>query len=410
MSGHDKMRSAWILPVVILAQFAGTSLWFAGNAVLGQLQALWNLAPTALGLTTAAVQIGFVAGTLCFAVLAISDRFQAARVFFGCSLAGAACNVSIVLFSGGLASLVVLRFLTGFFLAGIYPVGMKLAASWCERGLGSVLGFLVGALVLGTAFPYLLNGLGADFQWRAVLVSVSILAAGGGLAVLVFVPTGPYLPAHSPFDFRAIPRVFQRRKLRAAAFGYFGHMWELYAMWAFIPAAITHYLSTSATTPAIVSLWSFLIIGAGAVGCMAGGLLTPRFGSARVATTQLGISGTLCLLSPFLFFLPPWAFFTALVIWGVVVVGDSPQFSALTAQAAPREYVGTALTIVTCIGFAISAASIQLIVWASHFLPVDFWFLLLVPGPIVGLLACLPLTHADPFTPDFLSRRNRGIS
>jgi MFS family permease len=386
-SGSHQTRPPWILPVIVVSQFAATSLWFAGNAVLGDLQALWHLQPGVLGLIMAAVQIGFVAGTLAFAMLAISDRFAATRVFFACSVLGALCNLSILLVGHGAWSLVVLRLLTGFFLAGIYPVGMKIAASWSQQGLGRALGYLVGALVLGTAFPYLLRGLGAAIPWQAVMASVSAIAVLGGVAIYALVPEGPHLPARSPFDFHAIPRVFASPDVRAAAFGYFGHMWELYAFWAFTPAIIRHYANRFGLDGINVSLWSFYVLAAGAIGCIVGGLIAPRVGSARVAIGQLGASGAVCLLSPLLFHAPPLVFFAFMLFWGATVVGDSPQFSTLIANAAPREYVGTALTIVNCIGFAFTAVSIQLVGWLGQFISADFLFIVLAPGPLIGLLA-----------------------
>ncbi len=287
----------------------------------------------------------------------------------------------------GLWSLVLLRFLTGLFLAGIYPVGMKIAASWCEYGLGRALGYLVGALVLGTAFPHLLLGLGLAIERQTVLVSVSIFAVLGGMAVYVFVPQGPYLPAKSSFDIRAIPRVFASPDLRAAALGYFGHMWELYALWAFTPLILRQYADRFRFEGLNVSLWSFYIIAAGAIGCIAGGLIASRVGSARVTVAQLGASGLACLLSPLLFHAPSLVFFSFMLLWGVTVVGDSPQFSTLAADAAPREYVGTALTIVNCLGFAITAVSIQLITSLSQRVSADLLFLALAPGPLLGLVS-----------------------
>ncbi len=209
--------------MIVVAQFACTSLWFAGNAVLPDLETLWQLSQVQKSVLLAAVQIGFVLGTLTFAVLSISDRFQAPRVFFCCAILGALSNLSLVV-AGGYAHLVVARLLTGFFLAGIYPVGMKIAASWCQTGLGRALGYLVGALVLGTALPHLLRGLGADLAWRSVILTCSGVAIVGGLAILVAVPAGPHLPARSPFRIDALPAIFRVPRLRAAAFGYFGHM------------------------------------------------------------------------------------------------------------------------------------------------------------------------------------------
>ena len=380
------MRPARILPVIVFSQFAGTSLWFSGNAVLGDLQRQWGLAPDAVGYLTSAVQLGFIGGTLLFAFLAISDRFSPRRVFFACSVLGALANLCVQFAHGSLASLLVFRFATGFFLAGIYPVGMKIASGWYRSDLGNALGFLVGALVLGTAFPHLLRGLGQAWPWQQVLLGVSALALLGGLAMLL-VPDGPYLAKGARFDPTALAVIFRSPAFRASAFGYFGHMWELYAFWAFVPVVLAGRAEASG-----VSLWSFAVIGAGALGCVAGGLISLRAGSARVAFGQLAASGACCLASPLLYFAPPAAFLAFLVVWGVVVVGDSPQFSALNAANAPREWVGSALTIGNCIGFAITIASIQLLTAAAERLPMEYLFLLLAPGPILGLLALRPLT------------------
>lgn len=383
----ERERPAWILPVIVLSQFAATSLWFAGNAILPDLQTSWDLPATAVGTITAAVQMGFVAGTLCFAILSLSDRYAPPVVFLCCALAGAACNLAILAVPAGLGPLLLLRFATGFFLAGIYPVGMKIAASWYREGLGRAIGYLVGALVLGTAFPHLLPGLSAGLEWQRVLVTVSAIAAAGGLAIYLLVPAGPHLPGRTRFDIRAIPRIFRSPDLRSAAFGYFGHMWELYALWAFVPVALAAYAEHAGLTGLNVPLWSFAVIAAGAAGCVVGGLVARRTGSAPVAVFQLACSGMACLLSPLLWHAPPVAFLAFLLLWGVTVVGDSPQFSALTAQTAPREYVGTALTIVNCIGFTITAISIQALTLLSTLVETQFLFLALLPGPIVGLAA-----------------------
>lgn len=383
--GSRVKRPPWILPVIVISQFTGTSLWFAGNAVLGDLQAEWRLGDGTLGLMTSAVQFGFIVGTLLFAVLTISDRFAPRTVFLLCSLAGAVANAAVLVLPGDLASLLALRFATGFFLAGIYPVGMKIAASWYKEGLGAAIGCLVGALVLGTAFPHLLKGLHDSLPWRTVIASVSAAAVAGGLLMFLCVGDGPHLPTGSKFQPRALAHAFRTPDFRAAALGYFGHMWELYAFWAFVPVVLTSIASDS--FPLNVPLWSFVVIAAGALGCAAGGVISKRAGSAAVAFVQLAVSGALCLLSPLLLTAAPALALAALVVWGVAVVGDSPQFSALSVRTAPQAYVGSALTIVTSIGFLVTIPSIQLLQYLSGILDVRFLLLPLAPGPVLGLLA-----------------------
>jgi MFS family permease len=380
-----------ILPAIIFSQFTGTSLWFAGNAVLGDLQQLWDLSPDALAYMTSSVQFGFIAGTLVFAVLAISDIFSARKVFLNCSLIGAFCNAGVYLFADGLASLMVFRFLTGFFLAGIYPIGMKIAAGWYQKDLGRAIGYLVGALVLGTAFPHLLKAIGQTISWPGVVLTVSAIAAFGGVVMYVLVPDGPFHAKGTKFDPGALKLIFQSKNFRSSAFGYFGHMWELYAFWAFVPVILATHIGTGTTVSLNIPLWAFFIIGAGSIGCAVGGQLSEKFGSARVASVQLAVSGLCCIASPFLFSAPSPVFLLFLLVWGITVVGDSPQFSALNALNAPRALVGTALTIVNCIGFSITIVSIQLLSFASHLIDTRWIFLLLTIGPVAGLYAMRPL-------------------
>jgi MFS family permease len=388
-------RPLYILPIIIFSQFTGTSLWFAGNAVLTDLQHNWGLTEQSVGYVTSAVQLGFIAGTLVFAFLAIADRHSPRLVFLVCSIAGATANLSLLIVPEGLTGLLVLRFATGFFLAGIYPVGMKIAASWYEKGLGRALGYLVGALVLGTAFPHLLRGLGTELPWQHVMSGVSALAVCGGLLMMWLVPDGPHLPKGSKFNPRILSVIFRSPSFRASAIGYFGHMWELYTLWAFIPVWILAYAENNAT-PLNIPLWSFLIIAVGFVGCAGGGVVSQKAGSARVAATQLLISGTCCVLSPLFFKAGLPLFMAFLVIWGISVIGDSPQFSALNAENAPREYVGSALTIVNSIGFLITVFSIQLISFVLPLIGPQYIFLLLLPGPLIGLWALKPLYHFRP--------------
>ena len=369
-----------------MSQFAGGSLWFAANAVLGDLQRAWQLPQDALGYVTSAVQLGFIAGTLAFAFLAIADRFSPRLVFLACAAAGALCNAAAVAGPMGLGSLVLLRFATGFFLAGIYPVGMKIASGWYRDDLGKALGYLVGALVLGTAFPHLLKSVGHTWPWQAVMLGTSLFAAAGGALMFLAVPDGPHLPPGAKFNPAALATVFRVRRFRASAFGYFGHMWELYAFWAFVPVALAARLHAPA-----VPAWSFAVIGAGTLGCVGGGLASLRVGSARVAGAQLGVSGVCCLASPLLFYAPLPLYLAFLLFWGVTVVGDSPQFSALNATHAPRERVGSALTIANCIGFALTIPAIQLLNALAGTVSVEYLFLWLAPGPALGLLALRPL-------------------
>ena len=375
--------------MIVLSQFAGGSLWFAGNAVLSDLQLALGLPGAALGYITSAVQLGFIAGTLAFAFFALSDIVSPRLVFFLCALAGAAANTASYALAEGLASLLVLRFATGFFLAGIYPVGMRIATGWYRDDLGKALGLLVGALVFGTAFPHLLKGLGAALPAQQVMLGVSALALTGGAAMFALVPDGPYLSRGARFDPRALASVFGAANFRASAFGYFGHMWELYAFWAFVPLVIAAHAAGLK-----VSLWTFAIIAAGALGCIAGGLVSLRHGSARVAFAQLSASGVCCLLSPLMFHAPTPLFLAFLLFWGMVVAGDSPQFSALNAAYAPRERVGSALTIANCIGFAITIGSVELLNAAAGPLGATWLFLLLAPGPALGLISLLPLLRA----------------
>jgi hypothetical protein len=386
-------RPPWILPVIIVSQFAGTSLWFAGNAVLGDLQRQFGLPADALGYMTSAVQLGFITGTLCFAFLAISDRFSPRKVFFLCSLAGALANLGVYLLTDGLATLLLFRFATGLCLAGIYPVGMKIAAGWYQRDLGNAIGFLVGALVLGTAFPHLLKSLDQRLTWQTVTLSVSAIAATGGLLMLWLVPDGPHLP-RAQFKPKALAVIFQSSAFRASAFGYFGHMWELYTFWAFVPVVLAAHGLQDPAAALNIPFWSFCIIAAGSIGCTGGGLISLRFGSARVAFAQLFASGLCCLLSPLLFYLPSPVYLAFLVFWGIVVVGDSPQFSALNAYNAPKELVGSALTIANCIGFAITIFSIQLTNELAKSLSPGYLLLPLAIGPVLGLAALMPLVRS----------------
>jgi MFS family permease len=377
----------YILPIIVIAQFCCTSLWFASNGVLEELIANFNLNSNALGNLTSAVQFGFITGTLLFAILIITDRFSPSKVFFISAILGAIFNLGMLWQGNTLISLVVFRFLTGFFLAGIYPVGMKIAADYFDKGLGKSLGFLVGALVLGTAFPHLLKGLTEYFSWESVVLTTSLLAFFGGLLMMLLVPNGPFRKQSQQVDLSAFFKIFKNSNFRAAAFGYFGHMWELYTFWAFVPLMLSTYESLHSTAFNI-PLLSFSIIAVGGLASVLGGYASQRFGLKKTAATALSLSACCCLLVPLFFMISSEIVFVAfLLFWGMVVIADSPLFSTLVAQSAAPELKGTALTIVNCIGFAITIVSIQLISIAENNSSSNWFFMLLAIGPVLGLFA-----------------------
>jgi predicted MFS family arabinose efflux permease len=307
-------------------------------------------------------------------------------VFLACSLAGAALAVATALLPPELATLLVLRFATGLCLAGIYPVGMKIAAGWFAQGLGWALGVLVGALVLGTALPFALRGFGAHWPWQGVMLAVAACAAAGGVLMAVLVPDGPHLAPAQRISPRALGVIWTDRRVRASAFGYFGHMWELYALLVLIPVIVATRFAGAAA-----SWWAFFAIGAGGVACVAGGLLARRAGGARVAAVQLAASGSCALAAPWLLDAPLALWALWLIVWGGTVAGDSPQFSALTAVNAPRAAVGSVLTFVNAIGFSISVATIALFVVLATRWPLAWVLPGLAIGPLVGLWFLRPL-------------------
>lgn len=375
-----------ILPVIVFSQFAGTSLWFAGNAVVPELIEELNLLEMFVGFITMAVQSGFIIGTLVFAVLSIADRFSPIKVFLACSVLGAVANV-LTIFSSSFTDIMLARLFTGFFLAGIYPVGMKIASDWHKEGLGKALGYLVGALVLGTAFPHFLKYLGGDLPWRFVIVGTSVLSVIGGLILFFSVADGPYRVKRSSFKPSMFFTLFKNSNFRSAAFGYFGHMWELYTFWAFVPTLLAFYLLMNPNIQLNIPLWSFLIIGVGGISCVIGGYISLKQGSKFVSKISLFISALCTVLIPFLFNAPIWIFLGFLLIWGVFVIPDSPQFSTLVAQSTESSYIATGLTIVNSIGFAITIISIQLVnlMWAHFQDPMVF--LLIFVGPLCGLFS-----------------------
>ncbi len=380
------MQRNKVLLLIVLSQFFCTSLWFAGNGVLEDLILEYGLTSYSLGHLTSAVQLGFIAGTLVFAVTTLADRYSPSKVFFISALAAGSTNLILMWEENTLLTLFASRLLTGFFLAGIYPVGMKIAADYFEKGLGRSLSFLVGALVLGTALPHLLKGNFLLSDWRYVVIATTSLAFAGGALVWAGIPDGPYRKAAIEFRWNAVFTIFGNRKLRQAAIGYFGHMWELYAFWAFVPFVLGAYQETW-QLHIDTSLWAFWSIAIGALGCAAGGFLSERLGSEKTAFYALLLSCACCLLSPLFFFQSSiTVLLTFYLLWGMAVIADSPLFSTLVAQNAEGPLKGSALTLVNCIGFGITVLSIQLLNTIQDVIPPAWIFSILALGPIIGLI------------------------
>ena len=366
------------------------SLWFSASAVAPALKAEWGLTDGAAAWLTLAVQLGFVAGTLVSALGNLPDVFPTRRLFAMSAWLGAAANAGLALWARGPISAVALRFLTGFFLAGVYPPGMKILATWFRRGRGMALGVLVGGICLGKAFPYLVNAVGHS-AWRVNVLAVSGLALAGGAIVLLFVGDGPYATPAARFDVAQIAGVFRNRGVRLADFGYFGHMWELYAMWTWVPVFLRASFAAHGARPSLAESASFLVIGSGAVGCVAAGLLADRIGRTAVTSWAMGLSGACCLGVGLLFDAPPAVLLVVAAIWGAAVVADSAQFSACVTELADPQYMGTALTVQTCVGFLLTMVSIELVPLAVAAVGWRWAFAVLAVGPALGVAAMLRL-------------------
>ena len=379
-----------VLVTIVIAQFFCTSLWFAGNAIIPDIISNLHLSQSFLAQFTSAIQLGFIAGTLLFAVLYISDRFSPSLIFLVCAILAAACNLVLIVNNINTTWLLFFRFLTGFFLAGIYPVGTKIAADYYQKGLGKSLGFLVGALVLGTAFPHLLKSITAKFPFNYVIYTTSLLSLLGGHILFLVVPDGPYRKLGQRIRFTAFLEGFKNKQFRLVALGYFGHMWELYAFWTFVPVMLTTYKKHFPNTVLNVPLLSFFIIAIGSLACVCSGLLSQKLKSEKIATVALLLSCLCCLFSPlFLLNNSLAALLIFLFFWAFVVIADSPLFSTLVAQSAPEASKGTSLTIVNCIGFSITIISIQFISALSSKIGTQYIYMFLAIGPILGLVAML---------------------
>ncbi|MBX3679274.1 MAG: MFS transporter [Rhodocyclaceae bacterium] len=385
------------IPVIVIAQLFGTSLWFSANSAADDLMRAWGIGAIQIGQLTNAVQFGFIFGTLAFALSGLADRFAASRIFTVCACLGAAANAAFALFAEGLASGIALRALVGLSLAGVYPLGMKLVVSWVPERAGAALAQLVGMLTLGTALPHGIRLLGGGFGWQATILASSLLALLAA-AMIFALGDGPHLTRRHdapPLRLGRVLMAFSVPGFRASAFGYFGHQWELYAFWTLVPILVVQ--GGLADDAGRVAGLSFAIVGIGALGCFAGGALSHRIGSARVAALALAGSALCCLFYPLVGAHADGLALAVLLLWGFTVVADSPHFSALSARACPPEIVGSALALQNAIGFAITMVSIA---WGTRL--VGEWGTsiawLLLPGPLFGLAALAPLWWRRPET------------
>ncbi len=384
----NKQTNTGILLIIVLAQFFCTSVWFTGNAILPLMIDLGKIPASFLPHITSSVQLGFIVGTFIFALMAIADRISPSIVFFVCALLAALFNLGICWDGINVYWILFFRFFTGIFLAGIYPVGMKIAADYFQIGLGKSLGYLVGALVLGKATPYLITSIISNSTWYYSFYVTSFMSVLGGLLIFLLVPDGPHRVVPKRMRFNGFIESFQKRNFRDSAFGYFGHMWELYSFWAFTPIIIKQYLSNHSAVKWSIPGYSFLVIGIGAIACFSSGILSSKISPKKIAFISLLLSATCCIISPLMLQIEsPNLFLIFLFFWGFVVIADSPMFSTLIANSAVPESKAAALTIVNCIGFAITIVSLQFLGLFSSIIHPNYLYILLAIGPILGLLA-----------------------
>ncbi|MDH3712805.1 MAG: MFS transporter [Gammaproteobacteria bacterium] len=378
---------AWSLILLALCEVAAMALWFSASAVLPSLRAEYDIGPTLASLYTSSVQTGFVAGTLLSAMFGLADRLDMRRFFMSCTLLAAAANAVILLVEPTSPVVIVCRFVTGAAMAGIYPIGMKLAITWAKGDIGLLVGLLVGALTLGSGAPHLFNAMGG-IDWRFTIAATSLVALGAAFAINL-VRIGPNLGLSPRFDPRIALNAYAKPALRLANFGYLGHMWELYAMWAWLALFLHASFTGHLLEPALWSrLAAFAVIGVGgAIGAVLGGVLADRIGRTALTMGAMAASGTCAITIGFLFGAAPWLVFSVALVWGVVVIADSAQFSASIVELSEPGTVGTMLTMQTSVGFLLTLATVHLVPTMVDTVGWSFAFATLAVGPFFGVWA-----------------------
>lgn len=380
----------WILALLSGAELLGMSLWFTASAVSPQLAELWGLSGSQAGWLTTVVQLGFVAGTAVAAVLNLADVLPERPYFAACAALGALVNVGI-LFAPGYETALLLRFLTGFFLAGVYPPAMKMIATWFRSSRGLAIGTVVGALTVGKATPYLVNAF-AEASIAFVVATASAGAVVAALLVLVGYRSGPYPFIRRPFAWSLVGTVMGHRPTRLAIYGYLGHMWELYAVWTLVALFFHDFFALrGATAVALPSLIGFAVIAMGGPGSVVAGAWADRLGRERVTIWAMGVSGACSLVMGWLMSAPAPLVVGLALVWGFAIVADSAQFSAVVTEVAPQHAVGTALTLQTSLGFGLTAGSIWLTVEVLGRLGWGAAFSLLALGPVFGIVSMVRL-------------------
>lgn len=375
------------LAILATAVLLAMTPWFSTSAVLPQLRADWSLGTTAATWLTIAVQLGFVAGALCSAVFNVADRISPRRLILAGSLIASAANLVLVAVDTIWPALA-LRFATGAALALVYPPALKSMATWFRRNRGTALGVLIGALTVGSAAPHLVNGFGGP-GWKGVIVVTSILTLAGGVLAGVAGRDGPFPFPATTFDWRQIGLVFRNRPVRLASLGYFGHMWELYAMWGWFAAFFADVLADHAVQDPRrgAAFAAFAVIAIGALGSWTGGILSDRYGRTQAASLAMACSGTVAIFMGFTRNLSVPLVLILGLFWGFWVIADSAQFSALVTERADQAYVGTALTMQLAVGFSLTTVTIWLVPAVRDAAGWSWALALLAPGPLLGIIA-----------------------